>query len=722
MRADLITGVVPVKRGQPVEVELEVVNTTSVIDHITCLLPEQSGWQIEQYPSEMTLFPGERAAVSMVIHVPETESAGEHEIVLRAQGEASGQSADQSVTFNIEPVTKPLMKVTPFIVTSGRKANFTIEAFNDGNTPITLVLHATDADSRAKVTIEPPTLTLEPGVRGSAQLTVRHRRPLTGSIETLDIQVAAECLPESISHDVIFRQKPIFPAGFITALTLAFIIALWAFAIMFGVRAALTSEAPKKTVPVSFAAGADPASLDPAVVGGDVAGTVTAETTGLPLPRITVELFNGKGERIGAGATKEDGTFALPAVLPGSYTVRYRAEGFAERWYPAATDRSGATPIRVIAATPLSDIEGSIIGLPGSLEGSVLAGDGPGTPIEITATPVDLLPGAEPISIAPQRITAGGTFRFTGLPTPATYRLRMVGAGFQPQEVQQFVPGGGNVVLNTLRLSAGDGSFSGLVVDPNGAPIGEVKVSTIVGDAPIETVTPTAGGIGQFTLAGLKSPSSYVVKFERAGFSTEVVAVRLAPGERRGGVAVVLSPAGGTVTGTVRTADGTSLGDAEIVVVGAETATTARSFTSGLIGGYRLSDLKLPGTYTLLVSKSGFRSEVVRVSLSQDAPTSIADVTLTPSLGSVSGTIKDGNGTPLGGASIEVNDGATIRTTTSASAPADKVGTFEVVDLPPGTYTVTASSRSCGCSPIVVLVEVGAGDAATANATLGVPT
>lgn len=721
MRADVLTPVLPVRPGQPVEVNLEVLNTTDVIDEVTCHLPDHASWHVEQHPAQITLFPGERAAVTMTVHVPATFEAGEHDLLVRTWGEASGEAAVGSVMLDIEPVLRPRMRVSPARVTAGRKGSFEIEASNDGNAPLTLVLHATDSESRVRLVIEPAELVLGPGESGSARLTATHRRPLTGSIETRELQVSAEHLPHAISEDVVFRQKPIFPPGVITALTLACIIALWAFAIMFGVRAALSSEPPKKTVPLAFATGLDPATLDAAVLGADVMGSVTAATTGQPLPRITIELFNSKGERTGAGATKEDGSFALPAVLPGSYTVRYRAGGFVERWYPDAVDRSGATPIQVIAATPFKDLAASVIGEPGSVEGTVFAGDETGAPVDVTLTPVDLLPDVLATPIAPQRIAAGSTFRFTGLPTPATYRIRIVAAGFQAQEVQQIVPGGTAVVVNTVRLTAGAGSFGGVVTDPSGVPLGEVKVTTTLAGAPVATVTPTAGAIGQFVLAGLASPSSYVVTFSRPGFGTEVIAVRLAPGEERTGLAVVLSPSGGSVAGVIRSSNGTPLGDAEVKVVGAVLATTARTFTSGQIGGYRLSDLALPGTYTLAISKAGFRTETVSVALTKAEPNATADVVLVPSLGTVRGLVRDANGSPVGGAAVGLSDGAVVRSTTTASAPIDKVGTFEFVDVPPGSYTAAITSDACGCPAMVRLITVSAGAVTISDATIGGP-
>jgi hypothetical protein len=121
----------------------------------------------------------------------------------------------------------------------------------------------------------------------------------------------------------------------------------------------------------------------------------------------------------------------------------------------------------------------------------------------------------------------------------------------------------------------------------------------------------------------------------------------------------------------------------------------------------------------LAISKPGFTSETVRVTVTKDAPSAIADVVLTRAFGTVRGTIRDGNGLALGAASVVLTDGIAVRTTTSASAPIDKLGTFEMVDVPPGTYTVTISSSTCVCGSVIRLVTVTAGTALQADATLG---
>ena len=69
----------------------------------------------------------------------------------------------------------------------------------------------------------------------------------------------------------------------ITALTLATIVAVWATVLLLSANAAFGTDKPTKTVPATFFKGVSVATLDPAVVGGSMAGTVTAASNGAPL-------------------------------------------------------------------------------------------------------------------------------------------------------------------------------------------------------------------------------------------------------------------------------------------------------------------------------------------------------------------------------------------------------------------------------------------------------
>jgi hypothetical protein len=140
------------------------------------------------------------------------------------------------------------------------------------------------------------------------------------------------------------------------------------------------------------------------------------------------------------------------------------------------------------------------------------------------------------------------------------------------------------------------------------------------------------------------------------------------------------------------------------------------TFTTGAIGAYRLSGLPLPGTYTLAFSLDGAIPQTMQVTVGKDQPDATADVVLRSQLGRITGTVLNTDAAAVGGATVEVSDGASVRTSASATAPAGAVGTFDVPGLVPGSYTVTV--RRAGYRDQTLLVRVEAGGVVTRNLVL----
>ncbi|MEU6404336.1 carboxypeptidase-like regulatory domain-containing protein [Streptomyces sp. NPDC046985] len=73
---------------------------------------------------------------------------------------------------------------------------------------------------------------------------------------------------------------------------------------------------------VRITAGSGPVPADVTLAGaGGVRGTVRHEPTGRPVPDARVTLLNARGETVASVRTAADGTYALPDVPPGGYTV-----------------------------------------------------------------------------------------------------------------------------------------------------------------------------------------------------------------------------------------------------------------------------------------------------------------------------------------------------------------------------------------------------------------
>ncbi len=136
----------------------------------------------------------------------------------------------------------------------------------------------------------------------------------------------------------------------------------------------------------------------------------------------------------------------------------------------------------------------------------------------------------------------------------------------------------------------------------------------------------------------------------------------------------------GTIQGYVKKlADNTPIANATAKIV--ETGQTA---TTDPAGFYQFGTV-IVGTYTLAYSATGYGNDTVfNVSVAANGTTNVPDVLLTTPPGSITGTVSNSDG-PLAGASVTANPGA-FNTTTNGS------GVYTLSNLPPGSYTVTASA------------------------------
>ncbi len=435
-----------------------------------------------------------------------------------------------------------------------------------------------------------------------------------------------------------------------------------------------------------------------------MAGTVTAASNGTPLARITVELWSASsGEFVTAVATASNGGYSLDAVLPGRYRLRYRAEGFEERWYPDQTSATTAQVLVVITGKPLEGLDQAMPGAPGELTTTVVSVDGSASPVHVEALAADV-PDATPVAIDG---TAGQPVVFSGLTTPATYRITATSPGYLPAEVTQALAAGQVLTANPIRLAASAGTISGTVVDGAGAPLGDITITTTVNGKPAVTVTPTNGAIGTFSFTGLPTPATYVLELRGSAVGTNVVAIRLDANQSSTGQTIPMISATATLSGIV-TADGAGLGGATVAVSGGGFASTATTFTANPPGSYTITGLPEPGTYVVTVSAPGRVSSSSTVTIAAGQPTANVDAELLPATGRVFGTVTL-NGQPVGAATVAVSDGGAAPAST-VSANVGNVGSFEVGGLAPGIYSVTASYGAGTArppAPVTILVTVG---------------
>lgn len=724
--------------GPRAGLNLEVVNTSAVIDAVTVEVQGPTAPYVTVSPTPLVLFPEAVGTLHVRFDLPEHFPAGSYVVDLVVRGRVIG--AEPTVhTVEVDVPSRPAMRLLaePSIVRARSSAAFAVRVTNEGNEPLDVALRADDTDRAVTATLVPSTLHVGVGHTVLANVIVRGPRQLYGSDRDRLVTVVADANDVEAETPLVLRQRSTFSRGIITALVLLLIIAAWALAFVLGMGLVLGSDPLTKTAPGSlFAAaagqaigpdgepvagpgtapGAAPAgSLPkdgalPAGVGGVLAGTVRGDSDGAGVGRLTVELLRDSREGlvlVSSSATQADGTFELAGLFPGQYFVRIAADGYDEVWYPKAAGESSAQPVRVQAQEVTEGVDLTVVGHPASLEGTVATGlpDGEVT-VDVIATPV--WGGADPALTQTVQAEPDGSYRFTDLEAPGTYELSFAAEGYQSTSLTERVLGGQERLTLDVRLSAGEGQIAGTVTD-GVSGLGGVTVTTTVDGAQIEVGTPTQGQVGRFVLAGLATPATYVLSFAKEGFETVTSVVELGPGEAQGDLEISMAGGVGTVSGTVEDTQGNPLGGVT-VTAGGPSAVTTTTLTAGAVGTFSLAGLPQGHEVTLTFTHPGYVSVSIPVRVGEGDP---PRVTMASAFGRITGRVTQG-GDPLVGVTVQATDGLAVHSTlTTASGDG---GTYVLPELAPGTWTVSVVRD--GRVVVTALVEVRRGTEATRNLTV----
>ncbi|MFP4148429.1 MAG: carboxypeptidase regulatory-like domain-containing protein, partial [Nitriliruptoraceae bacterium] len=124
-------------------------------------------------------------------------------------------------------------------------------------------------------------------------------------------------------------------------------------------------------------------------------------------------------------------------------------------------------------------------------------------------------------------------------------------------------------------------------------------------------------------------------------------------------------------------------------------------------GAFRIDDgLQLPGFYRVTALRSGFEVVSQVVNLTAEAPQAELELELVPAAGGLSGTVRDADGEPVGGADILVTDGSLTYTATSATEGA--VGRWSIEGVAaPSLYEVVVSARGYASASLRAPLEGG---------------
>lgn len=719
MRVELRTPFIETRPRETSRLTLAVTNTSEVIDDVRVRVPGLPAYAVRSEPEHLPLFPGAEGTINLVLTLPPSFPAGDHKVAIEV---LSNTDPEESVTVELHMAVAfdddVTVDVRPRSLTAGKRGEFEVLCTNRGNRPIDLTLLAVDLEYALKHEFEPPFVELPAGHEVVSLLRVSGRRPIIGGNAVRRLQITALGPDRQLETEATFSQLPRIRRAPLTFLILAAIIGLWAVLFTVAISMATSTDPLAKEFPggamesigAALAAdepiaGAAAARVDPMTTGGSITGTVRATSTEEEVGRITVEAIRQTrtGPQLASSAaTDEDGTYELTGLVAGRYNLRFTAPGFDDVWYPDATTQEMALPVQVTVGNTVEEIDVSITGEPGGIVGSVDVGEAVATvPVTVTARPVvDGVVGA----VAAEGVTdETNTYSLAPLDTPGTYELTFTAPGYQTMTAQERIDGGQIGVANTVRLSAGEGSISGMVTS-GGQPLGGVQIEATSGEEQWSTATPTSGVVGGFELADLPTPGTYTLTFELDDYSSETVAIALGPGESRTGLNIDLVGGTGTITGQV-TAGGQGLGDVTVTVTGGPSDAQTTTLTAGEVGGYRLTGLPTPASYTLTFRAEGYQPETISVDLTSNQSASGVNVSLSRGLGSIAGqVVDDDTGDPISGAEITVTNGVEEKNSLSASTPP---GEFLVTGLTTGAWSLTFTIDGYVSHTTLVLLDPG---------------
>jgi len=331
-------------------------------------------------------------------------------------------------------------------------------------------------------------------------------------------------------------------------------------------------------------------------------------------------------------------------------------------------------------------------------------------------------------AVATTATNNAGAFTLPNLADGA-YKLRFRGAGF----LQVWYPGaatdadastvtlqpGQQLTGLSVRLGGVPGTISGTVTGadlagatvylelPGSATAAEPANTDVPGTGEPIVRTVPVGSDGLFTIANVPSPSVYDLVVSKTGFANDVQRVDLAGGENRKGISLRLRQGDGLISGQVDGPTG-GLGGATITATSGGTVARTVSLTQDQPGAFTLVGLPTPASFTLVVSKDGYASQTLTVTLAAGEKLTGVAVSLGASAGSLGGTVRLADGAGAAGVTVTVSNGVlTVQTVTDSSEENGAVvGGWTVGGLTiPSTYTVTFSRADLASQTVSVSLD-----------------
>lgn len=406
------------------------------------------------------------------------------------------------------------------------------------------------------------------------------------------------------------------------------------------------------------------AALSP--VAGALTGVITDSATGAPLPGASIRVFTSEGITLQTASTGADGSYSIPSLQPGSYSVVIMEEGYAGRTIGAMINAGAVTTLNVA----LQQLAGAISGMVTDTSGNPIA---------------DAIVRIFSNNIIVVRVATreDGTYDIGNL-APGSYYVTVRAEGFGGLSFSAVVNPGETTIENFV-LTPNPGSVTGTVTDTNGSPIAGaiLTISLNVSGGGLLTTRYVSQTDGSYIIENL-FPAPYLITAAATTFQSTFQSITIAS-DQRAVANFVLQSDPGTLSGTIVDNNGIPIAGAAVLIkTSTGNGVTIATIFSDPSGHFQTSSLA-PGNYTVFASAGSFQIASATVSVRSDEIIPITLV-LIPNPGSIQGAVVDARiGLPIFGVLVSVTDSNNFQV---ASIIADDVSTFRFDGLPPGSYTV----------------------------------
>jgi protocatechuate 3,4-dioxygenase beta subunit len=417
-----------------------------------------------------------------------------------------------------------------------------------------------------------------------------------------------------------------------------------------------------------------------------VEGTVRSAATGETLPNTAIKLMNVYGVTIRTITSDLNGYYHIDGFTEGQYLVAAIIENFQ----------------RVqVSINPLPDetvtADFNLLPEPGNLSGVILDTQ-TGSPL--VGALVDIYaPGAATPS-ARRTTGASGDFLIEGL-APRAYTVNAFTLNYSVNTTGAVVASNETTAVE-LNLIPDPASISGTVTDNNDMPLSNASVRvTDLNDLVIGSGVTDI--YGNYVIGNLPEGYYTVIAGVR-DYSTYTTGVSLEPGEQFTGLDAVLTPIGGTFSGSaVSAVTGEGLAGILISVFSPE-GTPIISTNSDSLGNFA-SILLSPGTYIVIASSPYYFQEQTGVIIVNGETVNIT-FTLEEVGGVITGTVVDNAGIPI------TDRAVTVRLLNSSGVLLQSLhaltnGTFRIPQLASGIYQVNVNAEGYETATVGAIVTNG---------------